>query len=319
MKNLILIIFGILLFLFVGCDAQNNKKAEATKHSNKKLIEDVKEKVIEKREKKTEKPALQKTDAALSKVIKEMDDFSAALGLQYARFSYDTNRYLIDYTNVIVKLTDEEFLDFLNDFYKARRNMNKEELLCLRNLIRDKLNALNLTIAYFDLTRNLFDHLICTYDISELPLKFNELRVDMGNVLNKVKESKIEDNDKARLELELLNNCFAAYGAIIEDCDGNKDNIFKAVEEIKIEDYYTDSQKCLIECEKLFLRALNNQELFNSEMPDLLEKTIIDKNNEYYIRYLSIKFSSEAYAKGKKGREAGKYVMEKLKETYKGK
>jgi len=91
MKNLILIILGILLFLFVGCDARSNKKAEATKHSNKKLIEDVKEKVIEKREKKTEKPVAQKTDAALSKVIKEMDDFSAALGLQYARFSYDTN------------------------------------------------------------------------------------------------------------------------------------------------------------------------------------------------------------------------------------
>lgn len=53
-------------------------------------------------------------------VLKAMDDFSAALGAQYARFSYDTNRVLTaQYTNYLSRLPDAEFVDFVRDFTSA--------------------------------------------------------------------------------------------------------------------------------------------------------------------------------------------------------
>ena len=93
-------------------------------------------------EKKTEKPALQKTDAALSKVIKEMDDFSAALGLQYARFSYDTNRVLTaEYTNYLSNISLEEYLDFMLDFKEnmKMRGINEDEYNLIEIMTIDKM------------------------------------------------------------------------------------------------------------------------------------------------------------------------------------
>ena len=59
---------------------------------------------------------------ALDSAVKLMDDFSAALGAQYARFSYDTNRVLTaQYTNYVRNLPQEEFVDFLADFYHTCR------------------------------------------------------------------------------------------------------------------------------------------------------------------------------------------------------
>lgn len=76
-------------------------------------------------------------------VLKGIDDFSAALGLQYARFSYDTNRYLAAYTNMIVRLSHEEFCDFLLDFMKARAHAcTAEELELIRLLCRERLSSI---------------------------------------------------------------------------------------------------------------------------------------------------------------------------------
>ncbi len=66
----------------------------------------------------------------LDTTLKLLDDFSAALRLQYARLSYDTNRVLTAaHTNYLSRLPHDEFLDFVRDFYRTcfKREMGAEE------------------------------------------------------------------------------------------------------------------------------------------------------------------------------------------------
>lgn len=82
-------------------------------------------------------PSMQPADARTmtDKILKGMDDLSAALGLQYARFSYDPSRQLEDYTNMLLALPHEEFMDFLDDYRTARGTYPSNELPLLRNLL----------------------------------------------------------------------------------------------------------------------------------------------------------------------------------------
>lgn len=77
-------------------------------------------------------------DAAL----KAMDDFSAAMGAQYARFSYDTNRVLTaQYTNYLSRLPDDEFEDFVRDFTCAvhQRGITSNEFDLLYAVVEARL------------------------------------------------------------------------------------------------------------------------------------------------------------------------------------
>jgi len=76
-------------------------------------------------------------------VRKGIDDFSALLGLQYARFSFNTNRCLLDQTNLLARIPPDDFQDFILDFTRARKwKIHGEELTAYRNLIRRRIDEL---------------------------------------------------------------------------------------------------------------------------------------------------------------------------------
>jgi len=130
MKNLLILVFFASFLLYSACDNRNTKDAKSVKAEAKKQTKNGPKKTVEKSEKKSEKIIIKKADAALDKIIKEMDDFSAAFGAQYARFSYDTNRVLnVEHTNYLSNVSLEEFLDFVFDFYRSVkiRGINYEE------------------------------------------------------------------------------------------------------------------------------------------------------------------------------------------------
>lgn len=89
-------------------------------------------------------PLTQVAQKSADGIIKAMDDFSAALKLQYARFSYDTNCFLtvVD-TNYLVNLPVEEFRDFMFDFKKAvrMRGLMQGECALLYEMIMDRINS----------------------------------------------------------------------------------------------------------------------------------------------------------------------------------
>ncbi|GEM_PF-2250269 len=65
--------------------------------------------------------AARRIEPALDSALKVMDDFSAALGAQYARFSYDTNRLLTaQHTNFLLSCSIPEYADFMRDFVNTR-------------------------------------------------------------------------------------------------------------------------------------------------------------------------------------------------------
>jgi hypothetical protein len=273
MKNLISIIFGILLFLFVGCDAQSNKKAEATKYSNKKTVENVKEKAIEKTKKKNEKPVAQKTDAALNKVIKEMDDFSAALGLQYARFSYDTNRYLIDYTNVIVKLTDEEFLDFIRDFMKARnKGINNAELTQFRELLLQRLARVNNKNA--DVAGDIFRNLAFTFT----PKYCGEADYTGLNQITKevlLNLNSVDSGDKRKkLQVAFLEEAVTASGVMLmyslKEKQSVNDDIIKIIDNSLSKEKFSDEQQNNLKYSKCCVLMISNPQKAQKELPGLI-------------------------------------------------
>lgn len=74
--------------------------------------------------------------------LKVMDDFSAALGAQYARFSYDTNRVLTAaHTNYLSRLSDHEFADFVADYSRAAslRGIQQDEFSFLYDLVLQRM------------------------------------------------------------------------------------------------------------------------------------------------------------------------------------
>lgn len=74
----------------------------------------------------------QALDVNLDAALKYIDDFSAAMGLQYARLSYDTNRYLLQYAEIIPRLSDEEFMDLvrISSWRVAGRRTLRKLLTC---------------------------------------------------------------------------------------------------------------------------------------------------------------------------------------------
>ena len=134
----------------------------------------------------------QKADAGLDVVTKHMDDFSAMLGLQYARFSYDTNRYLLDYTNLIAGLDEQELYDFVIDFLRARaRGMDSSEATAFRNIIRPRMIEA-LECADFHLYSTHFSRMADSY---RLELNYQGLENETLDCLYRLKQVSPGNND----------------------------------------------------------------------------------------------------------------------------
>lgn len=89
-------------------------------------------------------PGRQPADARTmtDKILKGMDDLSASLGLQYARFSYDPSRQLHSYSNELRSISNEEFSDFLNDYQRACMLPSRSnEMSLLRSMIMERLEG----------------------------------------------------------------------------------------------------------------------------------------------------------------------------------
>ena len=111
MKYILLCIIGTSLFIFMGCDDRSRNDAVKVIPQAANQFDKDKEQAGERTGHIIEKSIVtQKVEASLDEVNKEIDDFSLAFGLQSTRFSYGTNLYLMDYTNVIAKFTDEELI-----------------------------------------------------------------------------------------------------------------------------------------------------------------------------------------------------------------
>jgi len=148
LKNNLLVVFVIIFVLsFSACDSGNDKKIKKNSDVQRSNAlqpdhDSVKKYGIKTHGRKSEKIDDNKTDAAIDKVIKETSDFNAALGAQYARFSYDTNRVLTaEYTNHLSNISLKKYLDFVLDFKKnvKMRGVNDEEYNLIEIMTIDKM------------------------------------------------------------------------------------------------------------------------------------------------------------------------------------
>ena len=142
MKKLFIILF--LIGFFAGCDKPKTKETSeiVKKNSTQKNIGYKKTDDLPLNKKNAKSSFNKNANKILDKVIKKIDDFDAALGVQYARFSYETNRFLeTEDTNYLSKISFIEFNDFFRDFTKTleKRKITTKEHELLTKMTLDRI------------------------------------------------------------------------------------------------------------------------------------------------------------------------------------
>ena len=307
----IIIVFLLITFwtLCTGCENKNREKVPPVITQTAKQLQNIIK--DENTNKKTEKPVAQKTDAALSKVIKEMDDFSAALGLQYARFNYDTNFYLLDYTNVIVKLTDEEFLDFIRGYLKAHNNgINNAELTQFRELLLQRLKSVN--NKNVDVAGDIFRSLAFTFTPKYCgKADYNGLNQITQKALS-ILDSDITDSNKKELQISFLENAVTASGVMLmyslKEKQPVNDDIIKIIDDSLSKEKFSDEQQNNLKYSKSCVLMISNPRKAQKELPELINSWHGKKD----LRYKACVAALEAFEKGLQGEAVSRYVKNKI-------
>ncbi len=298
----------ISLFFFPACDSGNKNNDKFVKPVRS--AQPVKTR-INKQVEVGQKTPVEKNDNISDTIIKETADFDAALGLEFAKFNYDANNSLADYTNVIVKLNDNRFFDFVYGYLRAHKNrFPNAELALFRELIKQRfknINALENSIISEMSTMLMFSFTpkYCgEADYTGLNQTTKEVLLNLNSVNN--------GDRRKNLQMSFLINAVNATGVMqkysLLKGEMINDDIAKIIDEHLSKEQFSDAERDNLNQYKYCALVLSNPEKIQNELPDILNSWRGKKD----WRYKACTVTLEAFDKGLRDKEASQYVKDKL-------
>ena len=259
-----------------------------------------------------DKPINEKQDGEIvDTIIKETDDFDAALSLEFAKFNYDGNHNLADNTNAIAKLNDNLFFDFVYGYLRAHKNrFPNAELALFRELIKQRfknINALENSIISEMSTMLIFSFTpkYCgEADYTGLNQTTKEILLNLNSVNN--------GDRRKTLQMSLFKNAVNATGVMqkysLLKGEMINDDIAKIINGSLDKEQFSDAQRDNLNQYKYCALVLSNPEKIQNELPDILNSWRGKKD----WRYKACTVTLEAFDKGLRGKETSQYVKDKL-------
>lgn len=245
---------------------------------------------------------------AVDSVVKAMSAFDTALGLQCVTVAGAAQQGLVQYTNALAALTNEEFAEFLRKYLQAHPlTGDVVEIRLLRDMAMQRLTTNTMRTAFGTYSDILFSLAPCyTYD------KDNDSALAMAHtVFNDYQAiaDQLSPGQASAIAMELAVLSATAYG-VSDRGDAERTRSFcRFLEDQANNKAITPEARCQIEAIAAWTLARYDFDKCLQRLRSIANAWPDDKHGR---RYQALQWHIEGAASGLRDRELSQYVLDKL-------